>query len=276
MKHLLLIGNIDGHSVPLIRYAGKLCVNMNLKLHILQIEKNNDPVLLSSPYYYNNVGFRIDQNLAGKKKELEDFVNKNTKDLIETEWLSYKLMKGNIESCLDKFINEEKIDLLIVRQAIFSNSGIHRNKIFSKLFMNVSDLPILIIPQNQIFKKLQKMVYFTMFTEEDSANIYWLSQNFPGIEIKMIHFSKKEDDLKHKKWVDYLIQETENINLTYQRLDDNIKDFVKKEINSGEAEYDILAKSTRKRKFWERVTNPSTTLNLISDLEIPALVFKKS
>lgn len=276
MKHILLLGNIDGHSVPILRYAGKLCKEFNLKLHILQIEKDSDPILLSSPYYYNNVGLSIDLKVANKKKELEAFVQSNTKDLIETDWLSHKLMHGNIQNCLDKFINEEKIDLLLVRKSIFEQTGIHQNNIFSKLFMNVSDIPIMIIPKNQVFKKLQRMVYFTNFSEDDFNNIQWLTNNFPNLQIDLIHFSKEEESLQIKKWINYLNSEIDNINITYKRLEDNIKNFIMTEVNKIDTPYDFLSMITHKRNFWKRFTDPSTTLSLISNLEVPALIFKYS
>ena len=73
MKHVLLIGNLDGHSVPLLRYASKLCRDLELRLHILKIEPNNDPLFLSSSYYVNKFGILANQAVSSKKKGTEVF-----------------------------------------------------------------------------------------------------------------------------------------------------------------------------------------------------------
>ncbi len=105
MKHILLIGNIDGNSVPFLRYASKFCKDQELILHVLQIEPNNAPVFISSPYYFNKAGFMVNSVGSQKKKELESFILENTKDLIESTWVSHELIRGNVEDSLNKFIN---------------------------------------------------------------------------------------------------------------------------------------------------------------------------
>ena len=103
MKHVLLVGNLDGQSAPLLRYASKFCKELKLKLHILQIEPNSNPILLSSPYYYNKFGLMMHYNSSEKKEELENFVLKNTKNLIDSTWISCKIIRGNVEHSLTQF-----------------------------------------------------------------------------------------------------------------------------------------------------------------------------
>ena len=83
MKHVLLVGNLDGHSAPLLRYASKFCKELKLKLHILQIESNSDPIFMSSPYYYNKFGFMMNYNSSKKKEELEKFVLKRLRGMVD-------------------------------------------------------------------------------------------------------------------------------------------------------------------------------------------------
>jgi len=273
MKHVLLVGNLDGHSAPLLRYASKFCKELKLKLHILQIEPNSDPILLSSPYYYNKFGLMMNYNSSEKKEELENFVLKNTKNLIDSTWISCKIIRGNVEQSLTQFMNEEKIDLIIARFVLFKNYDLDKSEIFKKIFLNVSTLPILLIPENHSFKSFRKLAYFITFTQNDYSNIDWLMNNFPKSKIEVIHTSNNDDTIEQQRWVKYLRTEL-NDKFTYIRKNEKISDFIKKESDSLNPEYDCLGFTTHKRSFWQNIIDPSTTLNLISKLESPSIIFK--
>lgn len=275
MKHVLLIGNIDGHSAPLVRYASKFCKDLKLKLHILRIEPNNDPVFLSSPYYYNKLGFMMTYDTTQKKEELESFILKNTKGLIDSTWVSSKIIRGNVEASLTQFINEEKIDLIIARYALFKNYDIEKSEIFKKIFLNVSTLPIVLVPENYSFKSFQKLAYFITFTQNDYATIDWLSHNFPKSIIEVIHASTNDDTIEQQRWINYLKAEL-NDKFTYIKRNEKLSDIIKKESASLSPEYDCLGFTTHKRSFWQHIIDPSTTLNLISKLESPSIIFKYS
>ena len=45
-----------------------------------------------------------------KTEELQDFVLKSTQGLIDSTWISSKIIRGNIEKSLIEFINEENIN----------------------------------------------------------------------------------------------------------------------------------------------------------------------
>ena len=277
MKHVLLIGNIDGNSVSFLKYASKFCKDQELKLHVLQIEPNNDPVFLSSPYYFNKAGFMVNSGSSKKKKELESFVLENTKDLIDSTWVSHELIRGTIEDSVGKFINDKKIDLVITRHRLFEKNDLATNETFRKIFLNVSDLPMLIIPDNQIYKSLQKIAHFTTFSEDDAEHIQWLIEHFKQPIIDLIHFSPTQDTLKELKWVNYLKSEIEDHSkVSYKHKDIKIENFINTEINTITPKYDCLVLTTHKRNFWEKILNPSTTINLIANLEVPALIFKYS
>lgn len=275
MKHILLIGNIDGDSVSFLRYASKFCKDLKLKLHVLQIEPNNNPVFLSSPYYFNKAGFMATTGNSKKKKGLESFVLENTKDLIDSTWISHELIRGTIEDSISKFINEKKIDLIITRHRLFEKNDLSTNETFRKIFLNVSDLPMLIIPDNQIYKSLQKIAHFTTFSEDDASHIQWLIKHFKQPIIDLIHFSTTQDNLKELKWINYLKSEIEDHSkVTYKHKDIKIENFINTQINTLKPKYDCLVLTTHKRNFWERIIDSNTTISLISNLEIPTLIFK--
>ena len=38
--------------------------------------------------------------------------------------------------------------------------------------------------------------------------------------------------------------------------------------------YYVIALTTHKRNFWQRITDPSTTLSIVPKIEIPRVIFK--
>lgn len=273
MKHVLLIGNLDGHSIPLLRYAGNLCKDLNLKLHILQINPDTHPIILSSPYYFNKYGFLMNQGGSEMKSEIESFVTSHIGNTIDTDWISFKIIKGEVKDSVETFISEEKIDLLIVRKSVFSNVDIKENEVFSKMFTNVSKVPMLVLPENQLYEPLKSVTYFTTFSDDDYSNIEWISKNFKNMQIKLIHFSNKEESVEAQKWIKFIKSEISNSTISYKRIDDTLENFVQQETNT-KLKLDSIALKTHNRSFWQRIMDPSTTLNLIAKIQVPTLIFK--
>jgi hypothetical protein len=50
--------------------------------------------------------------------------------------------------------------------------------------------------------------------------------------------------------------------------------FIQKESDTISPEYNYMVFTTPKRNFWQNIIDPSTTLDLISKLEIPTNIFK--
>jgi nucleotide-binding universal stress UspA family protein len=274
MKNLLLIGNIDGHSKPLLKYASRMCKDLGLRLHILQIEPLSNPLILSSPYYFNKFGLMFNQTTSNKKKELESFVKDSTNEILDSEWISFNIMEGDVAHCIDKFINDKKIDLMVISQLVLSNIKIEQNQIFSKIFTNISELPMLVIPENEIYKGLEHLAFLTTFTQDNFNNIEWMTKNFKSIKIELIHSSQEKNSLHNKKWLAYLKSEILNSQITYKHIEDSIESFIDRKINNLASPYNAIALTTHKRNFWKRITDPSTTLNIVSKVEIPIFIFK--
>ena len=214
------------------------------------------------------------QGDSEKKKELVSFVTSNIKSTIDTDWISFKIMHGDVKTSVEKFINDEKIDLIIARKAVFKNLDIQQHEVFSKLFLNVSKIPMLILPENQLYEPLKNVVYFTSFSDDDFSNIEWISNNFKEAAIKLIHFSSKEESTEQQKWIKYVKAEMVNISVSYNRIDESIENFIQQETNTTKLKYDCIALQTSKRSFWQRFIDPSTTLRLFTKIHVPALIFK--
>lgn len=276
MKHVLLIANIDGHSPQLLRYVARLCKDMDLRLHILQIEPKSQPILISSPYYMNKSGFFFNTNVNDKRKEHEQYVLQHTSDLIESTWVSTQIMQGNVKESLETFINKEKIDFVIASQFVFKNTAVGENKLFTQLLMNIADIPTLVVPRDHSYIGFKSIAYLTTLRGEDYDNLKWVKKNFPKSKVSILHFSLSSPSVQEEKKINYLKSELGEDDFCYENRAIDIEDFITSEMKTASNEFDCLVVKTKKRNFWQRLIDPSTALHLILRIDIPTLVFKYS
>ena len=274
MKHILLIANVNGQDTQLLRYAARFCNDNDLRLHLLQIEENSTPTLISSPSYFNKTGYSLGNSVHEKEKELANFVLESTKNLIATDWVSSKIMSGNVEHCLTTFINQEHIDLILVGQSVFTSENVAANKVFKQLLLNVSELPTLIIPDDCSYQKFKKTAYLTTLKGDDYSNLKNIRSLFPDTSISVLHFSQTAPNIDQQKRIQYLQSEFVDASLQYEIKQEDIEDFVRRESSTLTPEFDLITLRTRKRNFWQRLLDPSTALHFILQLETPTLLFK--
>jgi hypothetical protein len=274
MKHILLIANIDGHSPQLLRYAAKLCKDLDLRLHILQIEPKSQPVLISSPYYMSKSGFFFSTDTNSKKKELEQYVLQQTSDLIDSTWISNQIVQGNIQDSLKAFINKEKIDVIIASQSVFKNNNIGENNLFTQILFNIADIPTLVVPKDQSYVGFKTIAYLTTLLGDDYNNLLWVKKNFPRSKLSLLHFSLTDISVQEEKKINYLKSELGEDGFSYENRTIDIEDFITSEVKTASNEFDCLMIKTKKRNFWQRLIDPSTALHLILRIDIPTLVFK--
>ncbi|OEK08950.1 hypothetical protein A8C32_13655 [Flavivirga aquatica] len=217
----------------------------------------------------------LSSQIIPNKKKLESFVLKNTNDIIESSWISTKIVRGKIKQSLDNFINDQKIDLIITRQTIFKRFSTYRNDIFKQILLNISDLPTLLIPENNSYEPICKFAYLTDFKQDDFINIKWLKNSFPNSLIEVLHFSRNfKETPEQNRWIKYLNNEISDTNIKFRHKDLTIDEFVEQESSNTQPDYNCLVLTTHKRNFWQKMTDPSTTLGFLNEVETPTLVFK--
>lgn len=270
MKHLLLIANISIENKRLLEYAADFCKHYQCKLHVLHINNYTEPLLVSSPYYYN-------QNNIDFLKHQEEQSNKNiaTKvgDIIDQELVQISIKKGNSEKILDSFINENFIDLIII-----GNKDIDADTDFldhKNILLNVVDVPLLVVPDLQVFSPYQTFNFLTTHTENDLEHIMHLSKVFNESKIKVSHMDANDTELgiREKNWEHYISMKVPN-RINFEPIKENVSDYVRRENYSMIKLFDAFVFTAKKRKFWSRIFDPSTTLGYLAGLEIPCIIYK--
>lgn len=272
MKHVLLIANLDGKSIPLLRYASRMCKALDLRLHVLQIDPENSPILISSPYYVNKFGLLGSNSDYEKKHDIKTFVENNTNDLIDSSWISLDILHGNIDDALGKFMNVKKIDLVITRRKALFENQLGENELYRKLLLNISMVPVLVLSENQTYKKWDTLTYLTTYSQHDFDNIKWLKTNLSESSIKTVHCSSGESSKDSFRWVSYLKNEISS-EINFEEQHTNISNFVST-FDLSSTDGDLLCFTTKKRSFWDRLIHPSLTMDLIKQTQNQVLIFK--
>jgi hypothetical protein len=270
MKHLLLISNVSKNTDYLLDYAAKFCKHYNCKLHILHLSEKNYPVLISSPYYYNQQN--IEWTNKSENKTVSALVNE-AQEHLDVDLIHYEVQEGNQKEVLNKFINDNFIDLIILakedleKHTDFSN---HKN-----ILINIIDTPLFIIPEYQKFEPLQNFNFLTANSQKDLDDLKKLADLFEKSKITLTNLDNSDNELpiKKDKWRSYVSSKLEN-RIEHNIITEDLKDYINNENLSVQKKYDAFVFTTKKRSFWPRIFDPSTTLAYLASLEMPCIIFK--
>jgi len=268
MKHLLLISNISIENKLLLEYAMAFCEHYQCKLHVLHVDNYEKPVLVSSAHYYNETD--IDYTDFIEDGFGQDVMQKIS-NVADKEWVKITIGKGNQEEILASFINDNFIDFIIIGNTELNaktNFINHKN-----LLLNVVDTPLLVVPELQVFKPFDVFKFLTSQSESDIEDIVHLSSVFSDSQIRVVHKTKKEEDVKGMNWKNYITTKVPD-RVSFEDIQESISEYVKKENHAINKACDAFVFTAKKRNFWSRLLDPSTTLSYLAGLEMPSVIYK--
>jgi len=276
MKEVLLLSNLDLQSEDVLRYAAQFCKYYKCKLHILHFVEGVSPILVSSSTYYRNIGLTIDS--AEQEAELLRKIKNTTTEYIETDWLNVSIRDENESVFMQKFLSDHLIDLIIVGQHIFKENSDTAVQNLRHILSNITTSPMLVVPSLEIFKPFLKSNYLLQFmSEQNIKHIKHFKALFSASQLMLTHVEQTSGDKiqewTEKKWLDY-IHKNVDTEISYESLKMEYADYINRENFAITRLYGLLVFATANRNFWRRLLTPSTTLKVLTNLEMPALVFK--
>jgi nucleotide-binding universal stress UspA family protein len=274
MKNLLVLANISSDNDQLIEYAAAFCKQYRFKLHLLYVSSNRDPVLVSSAFTFINQEFLQSEIEQGKK--LTHKLSTLVAPILDKEFVQMSVHQGNQEQVLKSFVNDKFIDIIMLgtsdleKESEFVN---HKN-----ILMNVIDTPLFVVPENHLFSELSRFNFLTTHTVDNKQNLVRVFDMFPETEMTLTHFrGHSEGDekalTKSQKWFDYVSAKTGKT-MKYESLEMDIRKYMESENYGVTQRFDAFVFTSRKRNFWSRLIDPSTTLGILAGLELPSLIFK--
>lgn len=274
MKNILLISNLSGKNNQVIKYAADFCKHYKCKLHFLHVDEDSDaPILVSSAHVLNSF---VMNKKSERYKAIADSITNVTDKFLNREWVHVQINSGNEEKLINNFINSNFIDLILFGKEDLKLKSV---KVFQDLLLNAVETPLLVLPEDQIFSPFENLKYFTVHSKNDHQNIVQVSNLLPETSLQLINLNEEKniDPLqlhKQKRWLEFLKDDVKNIKISYKSLEGNVENYLQNENILVKKKYDAFVFNTKRRNFWARFFDPSTTLFLMSTLEFPAFIFK--
>jgi len=196
-------------------------------------------------------------------------------EILNTEMVHSKIVLGNKEEVLKNFINENFIDLIIVGSPDLEKKSEfldHKN-----ILINTIDTPLLVIPEFKIFEPLLSFNFLTSNSEKDIEDIILLSKLFVASNIVLTHFANGKASLKTRQnnWKSFVNDKVPG-RIEHNTINEDIGTYISQENLGLENVSQAFVFTTKKRNFWSRIIDPSTTLGYLAGLEIPSIIFKTS
>ncbi|WP_268846835.1 universal stress protein [Flavobacterium aestivum] len=200
--------------------------------------------------------------------KLREIAQKRNLDHIK---LSHKLMDGDLIYAIKSAVNDEKIDFIVMGTSgstgwesffVGSNTG---------AVVTTVDVPVLSVPIEAKFAKIEIIGFTTRFREKDKAalrEVIKIAKKTHAI-VKCLYVKTNKSDVSDaiiNEWKTEFENEPVQFSVTLSdHVKETILDFV------SHKNIDILAMITHKRNFFSELFNPSLTQKLANISIVPVL-----
>lgn len=277
MKTILIPTDFSDNALNACRYAIVLAKQIGAKL-ILHHS-------FDTPIYAGEVPYDIIVEERVKlKKQTERKLKTQAIEIEHSGIKEYELSicQGTISDTIVEIAKEKKADLIVmgtqgadsVADALFGTHTAH--------VMERSGCPVMAIPSDWHFDKAIKTItYATDFHKDDLAALKELINLLEPLkaQITLLHFetdtiTSAEEKALMNDFRERVIAEVDYFNLAFQMMyGPNVENKLKEYLEEGYA--DILAMSTHKRHFIERLFVRSLTQEMVLDSHVPLIAFHR-
>jgi nucleotide-binding universal stress UspA family protein len=192
--------------------------------------------------------------------------------------ISCKYHEGNLSPHLDELLADRDIVLLVMgthEKGIASlMTGNHMQELLDKVL-----LPVLIVPEHQVFKPIHKIAFATDLDDGDIGFIHSLSTLAKHFDAEILIAHSTEEDYNNQedqhKTDDFLRQITNKIDYDkiYYRPIKNMDISKALDWLNEHGQIEILAMVHRHKSFLERIFTRSYTQRMAAHISLPLLVY---
>ncbi|MEQ7801950.1 universal stress protein [Pedobacter sp. ASV1-7] len=281
MKTILVLTDFSNNALR----AAEAAVILAGEIHANLLVMHSDNSIPMIPYYKGmpviteNISWESMKNEQMDKlvAHLESFANLN---VVPHHKLSIhvRLMTGDLQANVKEIVKEKIIELIIIG----ARSGSKFDHILfgsdTNALIEHTECPVLIIPQNYNFRKLDRVIFATNFNETDVHVINYLFKlgKLLQYQLEIVHVSLYGDKpgLKNESVRGYINSLSEKKYPAVLFRDIRGKRLLPRLIkHCQERETDILALSYQHHSFVMRILKEGTVKMSIGQQKIPILVF---
>lgn len=289
IRRILVPVDFSAHSENAAFYALKIAsaIKADIKLINAYLDPMGTPQTYLESYSYQlnldkiirEVEEETEKSLKSLADRLKDMISaKNIKDVQVT----FDLFKGNAVDAILNQIKEFDPALVIMGTRGNKLEGLRTYGSTTAQIIKKSGIPVMAIPQDydtMHFEYPKRVLYATDFDKTDYTALRRLSSIAKPFNAKVycVHAALEEDneldEVAMRKVRNYLIDSMPEPNiecgiLETTDLQQGFENFIK------EKEIDVLAVTTHKRNFIEKLYKPSIAKKFLFHSHIPLLVFQ--
>jgi nucleotide-binding universal stress UspA family protein len=274
-KNILVPVDFSDNSRSALDYAINIGRLANCKIHLINAYQKDESFYLDEPQNFQRV------------------LNKDLKEqaiLKLKEFTSHYLLDGTF-SDFEYAANEGKVKEVIINAAkavnpdfiIMGTSGTGNNVRYGSVAQEIvtaSEYPVLVIPPQNKFSGIKKVIYATDCNYSDTIAIQTISElvrPYQG-EIILVHIADEDPEaaqITFNKFKKVIEEEFPNENINFQVFSrKNIIETLELLVQTHNA--DMLSMTTQKRNgFFEKLFNPSITEEIALYTTVPLFAFVK-
>jgi nucleotide-binding universal stress UspA family protein len=231
----------------------------------------------SIPTYRADLKAQAEKDLQRLKKEFGEYLKKMNLEGIHH---SYILETGFSDELICQYSKEWHADLIVIGIPKKNEKELLVPSILTSKVVNNVNVPVLIVPEEYIFKsleKIQNIMYATAYDESDFSSIKKLARlTSPfDVEIRLVHIDNEKSVLNKVKMQvlkDYFTRISEITKISCDLIEsDNLLKAIDEYIQKNNI--NILCILARKRNLITKIISPNITKKILLQTKIPLLVF---
>jgi nucleotide-binding universal stress UspA family protein len=283
MKKLLCPIDFSSDSLNALEYAAKIAEQHKASLTLIHVFTESEfgealsKGLLSNHYKQADI-----DNLTQAAENVLKNLAEEVKRMRKSQGLAncdYHFTYGPLQEQLTHYARENDYDLIVMGTT--GVTDVMERYIGSNTMQTIAraHCPVLIIPENADYHKIQKVVYASDYQMEDSSILNQLvSFLAPGdAEMHIVHVAQEENDIEQAMYNDYVEQTKTYLN--YEKISFAIE--YNQDPAHGLDAYvirenaDLLAVFYQRKNFIQKLLDESTTKDIAYFATYPVLVFKE-
>jgi nucleotide-binding universal stress UspA family protein len=281
MKTLLAIINDPADSAPFLKYVIQMAGDLHLNLHLLYIQ---DPQAypIGTTGATGAAAIQFERNLEKEREDTLDSLKEQVDILLQELTLQMKVdfssETGSRNMIAEKYVKEGKCNMLVLEGKEEANFwSLHATNM--DIVLQV-ECPVWIIPKPSNYKAFKKIIYATDYNEEDVdtlKNLIELTHKYSP-KIIALHVLKSSDfhaRVMSSGFQEMIEDQTEYDDIAVKTMKEESEGDIGKTVNhfSVKENADLLVILKENRGFFERIFKPSLTNRILSETELPVLVF---
>jgi nucleotide-binding universal stress UspA family protein len=185
--------------------------------------------------------------------------------------MSHRLMDGGLHFNIEKSIKEDKIDYVIMGTEGATGWTTFFSDTNTGLVLTDINVPLLSIPANAVYKKMENIGFTTRFRSKDKnalKKVLKIAKKANAV-VKCLYVKTSESDVSKemiREWEKEFAADAITFSIIYS---DNVKESILDFIATKDI--DVLTMLTYKRGFFEGIFHPSLSKKVVNSFAIPIL-----